>query len=100
MLLSRLKKSIALHGDNKTLLTLFYPDSNPTYFICPPMISREKKFLAQFLLQTQKTTQNRVTHRKPGLYLKKQKNGGRFKIAEWDMLDEFRQYFAFFTSSH
>ena len=48
----------------------------------PPMISRKKKFFAQFLLNTQTTTQNRVTHQKPGLYLEKQKNGSRFKITE------------------
>ena len=39
------------------------------------------------------TEKNRFLHQKP-------KNGVRFKIAEWDMLEEFHQYFAFFTSSH
>ena len=32
-------------------LTLFYAESNPTYF--SPMISRKKSFFAQFLLHTQ-----------------------------------------------
>ena len=54
-------------------------------YMPPPMISRKKKFFAQFLLHTQTTTQNRVTHQKPGLYLEQQKNGGRFKIAECNM---------------
>jgi len=27
-------------------------------------------------------SQNRITHEKPGLYLKNKKNGGRFKIAD------------------
>ena len=61
--------------------------------ICPPIISREKKFFAQFLLHTQTNTQNRVTHQKPGLYLV-------LKSPSVIWPEEFRQYFAFFTSSH
>ena len=68
--------------------------------ICPPMISREKKFFAQFLLHTKTTTQNRVTHKKTDPYLKKQNNGGRFKIAQCNMTGRFSSIFAFFTSSH
>jgi len=64
------------------------------------MISREKKIFAQFLLDTQRTTQNRDKEKNLGLYLKKQKNGAGFKIAEWDMEENFHQYFALFTSSH
>ena len=82
-------------------LTLFYAESNPTYFTrgggiyAPPMISRKKKFFAQFLLHTQTTTQNRVTLQKPGPYLQKQKNGVRFKIAECNMTGRISSIFAF-----
>ena len=62
----------------------------------PPMISRKKKFFAQFLLHTQTTTQNRVTHQKPGLYLEKQKNGGRFKIAVCNMTGRISSIFCIF----
>ena len=37
------------------------------------MISGKNKVFVQFLLHTQKTTKIRVTHKKAGLYLKKQK---------------------------
>ena len=86
-------------GITTGFLTLFYAESNPTYFTrgggiyAPPMISRKKKFFAQFLLHTQTTTQNRVTHQKPGLYLEKQKNGGRFKIAVCNMTGRISSIF-------
>ena len=66
----------------------------------PHRISMEKKVFTQFLLHTLRTTKNRVTNQKAGLYLKKQKMAAILKIAEWDMEERFRQYFAFFTSSH
>ena len=62
----------------------------------PPMISRKKKFFAQFLLHTQTTIQNRVTHQKPGLYLEKQKNGGRFKIVRCNMTGRISSIFCIF----
>ena len=64
--------------------------------ICPPYDFQEKKFFAQFLLHTQTTTQNRVTHQKPGLYLEKQKNGGRFKIAVCNMTRRISSIFCIF----
>ena len=48
---------------------LFYAGGH----ISPPMISRKKKFFAQFLLHTKTTTHNTVTHKKTGPYLKKTK---------------------------
>merc|ERR1711873_103869 len=72
----------------KAFLTLFHAGSDTTYstrggggIYAPSMISRKKKVFAQFLLHTLRATKNRVTHQKAGLYLKKQKIGGRFKIA-------------------
>ena len=62
----------------------------------PPMISRKKKVFGQFLLHTLRATKNRVTHRKAGLYLKKQKNGGRFKIAECNMTGRISSIFCIF----
>ena len=55
-----------LHGINSNL---FYTGGG---IYAPPMISR-KLFFTQFLLHTQTATQNRVTHKKIGLYLKNKK---------------------------
>ena len=60
------------------------------------MISRKIKIFAQFLLHTQTTTQNRVTHEKLGLYLEKQKIGGRFKIAVCNMTGRISSIFCIF----
>ena len=42
---------------------LFYAESNPTYY-APLWFLKKKSFFAQFLLHTQTTTHNRVTHKK------------------------------------
>ena len=60
------------------------------------MISREKKVFVQFLLHTTSTTKNRLTRQKVGLYLKKQKNGGRFNIAECNMTGRISSIFCIF----
>ena len=58
------------------VLTLFHAGSDTTYS------TGKKKIFAQFLLHTLRAIKNRVTQQKAGLYLKKPKNGGRFKIGE------------------
>ena len=91
------------HFQPQALLTLFHAGSDTTYstrggggIYAPPMISRKKKVFAQFLLHTLRATKNRVTHQKAGLYLKKQKNGGRFKIAVCNMTGRISSIFCIF----
>ena len=62
----------------------------------PPMIYKKKKVFVQFLLHTPSTTKNRVTRQREGLYLKKQKNGGRFKIDECNMTGRISSIFCIF----
>ena len=88
-------------GNSLPILTLFHAGSDTTYstrggIYAPPMISRKKKVFVQFLLHTPSTTKNRLTRQKVGLYLKKQKNGGRFNIAECNMTGRISSIFCIF----
>ena len=86
-------------------LTIFYAESDPTYFTgggiyAPPMISRKKSALPNSF-STLKQLPNIGLHTKNQVSTSKNKKMAavlKSPCVIWP--EEFRQYFAFFTSSH
>ena len=62
----------------------------------PPLWFLGKKVFCPIPFAHSNNYQNRVTHQKPGLYLEKQKNGGRFKIAVCNMTGGISSIFCIF----
>ena len=60
------------------------------------MIFREEKFFVQFILHTQRTTQNRLKQKKQ-VSISKNKNGDRFQIGAWDMQEKSLHFLSLCT---